>query len=112
MIQLVMHYEGVLDCNFLLQVLNGIRFKNHILRTRLVKYEGLVYQVILKDSLIFRQVEASIEAFLARDSQIRMDYGDPLLRYAFIRNPHGDSFFVWSGEPLQIDFIPPMDFIH
>ena len=100
MMQMVLQYEGVLDHNFLLQALNGIRFKNHILRTKLVKYEGQVYQVILRDSLSFQQVETSIDVFLARNSRIRMGYGTPLLRYAFIREPHGESFFVWSGEPL------------
>ena len=108
MMQMVLHYEGVLDRNFLLQVLNGIRFKNHILRTRLVKYEGQVYQVISKDSLVFKYVETSIQVFLAQNSRVRMGFGTPLLRYAFVREPHGESFFVWSGEPLQTDYIPAL----
>ena len=109
MMQMVLHYEGVLDQTFLLLVLNGIRFKNHILRTRLVKYEGQVYQVILKDSLVYQQVGTMIEVFLAQNSQVRMGYGTPLLRYAFIREPGGESFFVWSGEPLQIAYIPALE---
>ena len=109
MMQMVLHCEGVLDHNFLLQVLIGIRFKNHVLRTKLIKYEGQVYQVILKDSLVFQQVGTSIEVFLAQNSQVRMGYGTPLLRYAFVREPHGESFFVWSGEPLQIDYIPAFE---
>ena len=112
MMQMVLHYEGVLDHNFLLRVLNGIRFKNHVLRTKLVKHEGQVYQVILKDSLVFQQVGTSIEAFLAQNSQVRMGYGTPLLRYAFVREPHGESFFVWSGEPLQIDYVPVLESIY
>ena len=104
MMQMVLHYEGgVLDQDFLLRVVSGLRFKNHILRTRLVKYEGQVYQVVLKDSFTYRQVDTTrIDVFLAQNSQVRMGYGTPLLRYAFIRDPHGESFFVWSGEPLQI----------
>ena len=102
MMQMVLHSEGVLDQSFLLAVMSGLRFKNHILRTRLIKYEGQVYQVILKDSLLHHQVETSIEVFLAQNSQVRMGYGTPLLRYSFVRDPYGESFFVWSGEQLQI----------
>ena len=102
MMQMVLQYEGVLDHIFLLQVLTGIRFKNHVLRTRLIEYEGQVHQVILKDSLVYHQAETSIDVFLAENSRVRMGYGTPLLRYAFVREPRGESFFVWSGGPLQI----------
>ena len=109
MMQMVLHFEGVLDQNFLLSVLTGMRFKNHILRTRLVKYEGQVYQVILQDSLKYQQVGTRIDVFLAQNSQVRMGYGTPLLRHAFIQEPDGESFFVWSGEPLQIAYIPALE---
>ena len=102
MMQMVLQYEGILDQNFLLRVLSAIRFKNHVLRTKLIKYDGHVYQVILKDSIVFQQVKVGLHSFLAQNSQVRMDYGTPLLRYAFVREPLGESFFVWSGELLQI----------
>ena len=108
-VQIVMHHEGHLNQNFLLRVLSAIRFKNHVLRTRLIEYEGKVYQVILRDSIVFQQVGASLQVFLARNSQVHMGYGTPLFRYAFIQEPHGESFFVWSGEPLQTEFIPAVE---
>ena len=105
MMQMVLHYDGALDHSFLIRVLNGIRSKNDVLRMRLVKHEGQVHQVILKDSLRFLLVETSIDAFLAENSRVRMGFGTPLLRYAFVRKPHSESFFVRSGEPLQIAYI-------
>lgn len=101
MMQIVLQCEGVVDSNFLLEVLNGIRFKNHVLRTKLIPYRGQTYQVILRDSLVYHSVETRIEDFLAQNSRVRMGYGTPLLRYAFIQDPRGESFCVWSGEPLQ-----------
>ncbi len=111
MMQLVLHYEGELNQRFLLRVLSAIRFKNHVLRTRLIRYEGRVYQVILRDSIVFQQAGVSLHLFLAQNSQVCMNYGTPLFRYAFIREPYGESFFVWSGEPLQSEFKPKHEFI-
>ena len=108
-VQMVMHHEGDLNQNFLLRVLSAIRFKNHVLRTKLIKYEGKVYQVVLRDSIVFQQVGATIQVFLARNSQAPMGYGTPLFRYAFIQEPHGESFFVWSGEPLQKESTPTFE---
>ena len=103
MTQMVLHYEGNLNQNFLLRALTAIRFKNHILRTRLIKYEGQIYQVVLRDSLVFQQVKLSLHEFLAHNSRLRMGYGTPLFRFAFLQEAHGESFFIWSGEPLQPD---------
>lgn len=106
MMQTVLHYEGDLNESFLLRVLSAIRSKNHVLRTRLVKYEGQVYQVVLRDSIVFQSGAANLHGYLAQNSQTRMDYGTPLSRYAFIREPRGEAFFVWTGESLQTKFIP------
>ena len=112
MIQMVLGYEGDLVHEFLLLVLNGIRSKNQILRTRLVKHEGQVYQVVLKDNIVFEHTKIDIQAFLAQNSRRNMSYGSPLLRYAIILAPHGQFFFVWSGEPLQIDQIPALNLMY
>lgn len=106
MMQTVLHYEGDLNESFLLRVLSAMRSKNHVLRTRLVKYEGQVYQVVLRDSIVFQSGAANLHGYLAQNSQTRMDYGTPLSRYAFIREPRGEAFFVWTGESLQTKFIP------
>ena len=112
MMQMVLGYEGDLVHKFLRSVLNGIRSKNQILRTRLVKHEGQVYQVVLKDVIVFDYLKIDIQAFLAQNSRRTMSYGTPLLRYAIIQAPHDQSFLVWSGEPLQIDQIPALDLMY
>ena len=101
MMQMVLHHEGNLNQDFLLRVLSAMRLKNHILRTRLINYEGYVYQLVLKDTIVCQQLEADLHGFLAHDSQTRMDYGTPLFRYAFIKEPRGEAFFIWTSEPLQ-----------
>ncbi|KAF6222607.1 hypothetical protein HO133_000654 [Letharia lupina] len=106
MMQMVLHYEGDLNQNFLLRVLSAMRFKNHVLRTRLVKHEGHVYQVVLRDPIVFQQTGVDLHGFLAQNSRTRMDYGTPLSRYAFVREPHGEAFFVWT-DLLAYSKLPP-----
>ena len=102
MMQMVLHYEGNLNESFLLRVLSAMRLKNHILRTRLINYEGFAYQLVLKDEIaVCQQLGADVHGFLARDSQTLMDYGTPLFRYAFIKEPLGETFFIWTSEPLR-----------
>ena len=100
MMHMVLHYEGNQNQSFLLRVLSAMRLKNHILRTRLIKYEGYVYQLILKDKIVYR-MGAGLHDFLAHESQIRMDYGTPLFRYALVKESHGEAFFIWTSEPLR-----------
>lgn len=109
MLQVVLHCEGDLNQDFLLRVLNAMRFKNHVLRTRLIKHEGLVYQIILKDPLVYLS-GVSLHGYLARNVRTPMAYGTPLARYAFIREPHGEAFFVWTGGSLRTEFIPKFEF--
>ena len=108
MMQMVLHYEGDLNQNFLLRVLSAMCFKNHVLRSRLIKHEGQVYQVVLRESIAFQQAEIDLHGFLAQNSRRRMNYGTPLFRYAFIREPHGEAFFVWTGKSLQTKFVPEL----
>ena len=108
MMQMVLHCEGGLNQDFLLRALSALRSKNHILRTRLVRLEGQVYQVVLRDGMMYQQAAVGLQPFLEHNRLTRMDYGAPLFRYAFIREPHGEVFFVWTGESLQTEFIPKM----
>lgn len=98
MMQMVLHCEGVLNQDFLLRALSAMRFKNHVLRTRLVRHEDQVYQVVLRDSIMYQHAAVGLHQFLGHNSRMRMDYGTPLFRYAFIREPHGETFFIWTGE--------------
>ena len=109
MMQMVLQCEGNLNQDFLLRALNAMRFKNHVLRTRLVRYEGQVYQVVLKDSIMYQQAAVSLHHFLGQNYRMRMDYGTPLIRYAFIREPLGETFFIWTGESLETEFIPKIE---
>lgn len=111
MMQMVLHYEGDLNQSFLLRILSAMRSKNHILRSRLIKHEGHVYQVVLRDSIAFHYAEVDLHGFLAQNSRTRMDYGTPLVRYAFIREPHGEAFFLWTGEPLPTVLIQKMEHV-
>ena len=106
MMQMVLHIEGRGDIvqEFLLRVLDTMRLNNSVLRTRLIQYEGQAYQVILWDSITPQNVIGDLHAFRAENSLDRMGYGTPLFRQSFILDPSGECFFVWSGEPLQINF--------
>ena len=108
MMQMVLHCEGNLNQDFLLRALSALRSKNHILRTRLVRHEGQVYQVVLRDAMMYQQATVGLLPFLEQNRRTHMDYGAPLFRYAFIREPHGEAFFIWTGESLQTEFIPKM----
>lgn len=105
MMQMVLHYEGDLNHDFLLRALTAMRSKNHVLRTRLVRHDGQVYQAVLRDSIMYQQATVGLHQFLGHNSRIRMDYGLPLFRYAFIRESHGEAFFIWTGESFQTEFI-------
>ena len=104
MMQMVLHYEGNPNESFLLRVLSAMRLKNHVLRTRLINHKGYVYQLILKDETACQQLRADLHSFMAHNSQTRMGYGTPLFRYAFIKEPHGEAFFIWTSEPLRDNF--------
>ena len=104
MMQMVLHYEGDMNISFLIRVLSVMCAKNHILRTRLVRYGGKTYQVVLGDSIVF-QTASNMYGYLAQNHQARMSYGSPLLRYAFIREACGENFFVWTGKSFKCDFI-------
>lgn len=106
MMQMVLHCEGDLNQQFLLHALGAMRLKNHVLRTRLVRNAGQVYQVVLRDSIGYQQAAVGLHQFLEHNAQTGMDYGTPLFRYAFILEPHGEAFFIWTGEPLRTEFIP------
>lgn len=110
MMQMVLHCEGNLNQNFLVRVLNAMRFKHHILRTRLIKHEGRVYQVILKDPLVYQAGHDCLHGYLARNARTCMDYGTPLARYAFVWEPHGEAFLVWTCESLGTESIPEFGF--
>lgn len=106
MTQIIMHIEGGLKGGFIHRALSSIRHKNHALRTRLIKHNGQIYQVVLRDSIVLEQFGGDLQSFLAHKSQTRMDYGTPLSRYDFILETGGEVFFVWTGEALRIELIP------
>ena len=113
MMQIVLHHEGDLtqkNQDFLLRVLSAIRLKNHVLRSRLIKHEGQVYQIVLKDSIVFQRIDGDLHSFLAHNSRTRMNYGTPLCRYAFVRDPHSEGFLIWTGEPRDKNLIHELDY--
>ena len=96
MTQMVLQYDGKPNKDFIINTLNVMRAKNHILRTRLIKHRGQTLQVVLKDSLHWQE-KVGLLAYKKHNLNARMDFGTPLCRYAFVQESH-ETFFVWTGE--------------
>ena len=99
--QTVLHIQGNPTKPFLVGILHNVGSKNEVLRTRLVKYRGLVFQAILNDIVQLRGSRADIRVFLARDSALRMGYGNPLIRCTFVQGPQA-SYIVLTSKSLLI----------
>ena len=97
--QMVLQFDHVASLRqqeFLIKVIDTIRIKNYILRTRLVKHEGAVYQVVLKEGSRWT-IDADLEGYLRKSIKTRMGYGSELCRYALLGGEHGETFFIWTS---------------
>ena len=81
---------------FLKIAFEAIRFKNCLLRTRLVKYKGQVLQVVLSDKADWTE-GVGFPAYRDQNRMFRMDYGKPLFRYALLEDKDKPTYFVWTG---------------
>lgn len=81
---------------FLMIAFEAVRFKNCLLRTRLIKYKGQVLQVLLSDKADWTEGD-DISTYMDQDRMFRMDYGRPLFRYALIEDKDKPTYFVWTG---------------
>ena len=98
--QMVLHYDGKPDKDFLTKVLITMRSKNHMLRTRIVKYGLQVFLVVLQDRL-FWEDGVGLREYCEENLSVhkRMTWGSPLFRYAFVQD-EGETFFVITGKLL------------
>ena len=81
---------------FLMTAFEAVRSRNCLLRTRLVKYTGQVLQVILNDKAGWTE-GADLSAYKSQNRKIRMKYGQPLCRYAWLEDENKPTYFVWTG---------------
>ena len=92
---------------FLITAFEAVRFENCLLRTRLVIYEGRVLQVVLGDRAEWTEgVDSSV--YMGHNSVVRMDYGKPLFRYAFLEDDDKPTYFVWTSMSKEVPNMPKL----
>nr|BAN91486.1 putative FR901379 nonribosomal peptide synthase like protein [Tolypocladium parasiticum] len=73
----------------------------HILRTRLlVAPHGL--QVVVNDRATW-QYGTDLDRYLQADRRAGMSPGEPLVRYGFVKQPSGETFFIWTSHHSLYD---------
>ena len=82
--QLVFEIAGTDDASKVKAAFQAVRDDNQALRTRLVRHEDRVVQVILRDQIHW-EMASNLAEYLAHDISTRMNFGDPLTRYAVVQ---------------------------
>ena len=85
------------------EVFEVIRQKNQILRTRIVKHNDAVYQVVVKGAAEWYEGKSLSEykdQVYSKDGWVK--YGDPLFRYAFIEEGR-DLYFAYTSQHAGYD---------
>lgn len=85
------------------EVFEVIRQKNQILRTRIVKRNDAVYQVVVKGAAEWYEGKSLSEyknQVYSKDGWVK--YGDPLFRYAFIEEGR-DLYFAYTSQHAGYD---------
>ena len=77
------HMASVQQHKFLIKVIDTIRIKHYILRTRLVKHENAVYEVVLKEGSPWT-TEGDLKGYLRKNINVRMASESELCRYALL----------------------------
>ena len=101
MLQTVFEMIGPPDLDLLRQTLQLLHDKNQILRTRLVKHDDRILQVVVNDKIEWGSGH-NLANYKASDMSKRVGSGDSLFRYAIVSE--GDkSFFVWTCHHSGFD---------
>lgn len=100
-LQLVFELEGIRDTALVRRAFDTIRAKNQVLRTRLVQMGSDVLQVALKDPIVWHNA-TDLKTYTAKDSESRMGYGQPLVRYAVVQEPE-KTYIVWTAHHSLMD---------
>ena len=85
------------------EVFEVIRQKNQILRTRIVKHNDAVYQVVIKGAAEWYEGTSLSEyknQVYSKEGWVK--YGDPLFRYAFIKEGR-DMYFAYTSQHAGYD---------
>ena len=83
--------------DFLITAFEAVRFENCLLRTRLVQYGDRVFQVVLGDRAQWIEGLDSSD-HMGNNSVVRMNFGHPLFRYAFLEDEDKPTYFVWTSR--------------
>ncbi|CAK1365557.1 putative peroxisomal-coenzyme A synthetase [Cercospora beticola] len=83
-------------------VIDRIVQSNSIFRTRVVQHEQDFYQVVVKKPIEWTEFDGTLEAYKVQDEARRIHYGDPLIRLAVVRDPHG-LYIVWTKSHAAYD---------
>ncbi|GIZ48119.1 hypothetical protein CKM354_001119200 [Cercospora kikuchii] len=83
-------------------VIDRIVQSNSIFRTRIVQHEQDFYQVVVKRPVEWVEFDGTLEAYKVQDEARRIHYGDPLIRLAVVRGPHG-LYIVWTKSHAAYD---------
>ena len=101
--QNVFQMHGPANKDLIREVVEVIRHKNQILRTRIVQHNDTVYQVVIKDAAEWYKGISLSEYrnhIYSKDGWV--GYGDPLFRYAFIEEAR-DLYFVYTSQHAGYD---------
>ena len=101
LMQVVFELQGTLDTALVCKAFDIIHAKNQALRTRLVPVDSEILQVALKDSIVWQNA-ADLKEYKAKDSTVWMGYGQPLVRYAVVKEPE-KTYVVWTAHHSVMD---------
>ena len=103
MLQYVFQIHGPARKDRIRKVIDVIQQKNQILRTRMVPHNGILYQVVVRDTVEWYEgtdLSAYRSHVFSKDG--RVGYGDPLYRYAFIEEGR-DLYFACTAHHSGYD---------
>lgn len=104
MAQNVFRLPDAVDMRRFMTAWQAVVDSTEILRTRIVHTEASgSIQVVLKREEISWQSDTSLDAYLAKDKQRPILFGEPLARYALITSPEGVRFMVWTCHHSTYD---------
>ena len=101
--QNVFQIHGPAQKDRIREVFEVIRQKNQVLRTRIVKYNDAVYQVVVKGAAEWYEGKSLSEykkQVYSKEGWVK--YGDPLFRYAFIEEGR-DLYFAYTSQHAGYD---------
>ncbi|KAJ4172548.1 Non-ribosomal peptide synthetase [Fusarium falciforme] len=79
--------------------------ESSILRTRIVEFKQHGFmQVVVNESLEWKDVKSSLDDFLEEDKKVPMSPGAPLSRFAIVEDEElGKRYFVWTAHHAIYD---------